>query len=70
MPERKEGYFYLERSTSNNGKDVYEVSHELWSMKDAFQRFEEENEKPQTLPEGKNIVELYDGEKLIARHVF
>ncbi len=69
MPERKEGYFYIERSTSK-GRDVYEVSHELWSIGDAFQRFEEENEKSYTMPEGQNVVELYDGPKLIARHTY
>ncbi|MCA1991220.1 MAG: hypothetical protein LDL41_04115 [Coleofasciculus sp. S288] len=69
MSERKEGYFYLERTTSKD-KDVYEVSHELWSLNEAFQRFEEANERDESMPGGQNVIELYDGPKLIARHTF
>jgi hypothetical protein len=69
MSERKEGYFYLERLTPQ-GKEVYEVSQDIWSRNIAFQRFEDENDKPPIMPMGENVVELYEGENLIARHKF
>jgi hypothetical protein len=69
MPERKEGYFYLEKLTPQ-GKEVYEISQNVWSQNTAFQRFEDENDKPPSMAVGENVIELYDGENLIARHTF
>ncbi|HEY9632713.1 MAG TPA: hypothetical protein V6D14_04875 [Coleofasciculaceae cyanobacterium] len=69
MPERKDGYFYLERLTPQ-GREVYAVAQSIWSQNQAFQRFEEENDKPPTMPTGENLIELYDGDNLIASHKF
>jgi hypothetical protein len=69
MSERKNGYFYVEKVTPK-GKDTYQVSHDVWTQNNAFEYFENEVDKPPAMPDGENVVELYDGENLVARRTF
>jgi hypothetical protein len=69
MSERLDGYFYVEKLTPK-GKEIYQVSHEVWSQNTAFEYFENEVDKSPDMPDGKNVIELYDGGKLIARRTF
>lgn len=69
MSERQTGYYYVETLTPQ-GKDVYQVSHDVWSQDNAFEYFESEVSKTPSMPNGQNVVELYNGEILVARRAF